>query len=721
VISQLGCNGSASNPEPRPTPSPTAATAISKSFTQPKPPQEPSPFRFAEIASSAGIDFVHVSGMTDEKYFPTANGSGVALLDYDGDGLLDIYFASACSLPIQGTPDGQNRLYRNLGNLQFEDVTEQSGLGYRGFCHGIIAGDFDNDGDPDVFLANYLDNRLYLNNGDGTFRDVSREAGVAPPDFQGRLIAASDAPETLTIDAVPGLLWAIEGQEPSRDLTVPIRPGQRLIFRQADPTAPRALDLLVDPSRLQKVGDPPRPDAWFREIGSGSSRIAMPADPLAPGAAPIVLTELEVVSIPDRPVPFQCAVHRPAWSSGGACLDMDDDGDLDIYVANYGWWTVEQHGSKFCGDSRRNVRQYCSPKEVTTVKHLFYRNDGLRDGIPRFTDVYDQFLVNARGEPIPGRSDGHGFGVVAADLNEDGKIDLYVANDQNPAFVFLNLGGGKFRDATEESGAAYDEKGQTQSGMGVDAEDIDGDGKPELIKTHFANEYNTLYQNLGNGTFYDQTAAYGLASAAMPWVGWGVALADFDSDGWPDVFVTNGHVDDNYYLLDQPNITYEEPPLLWRNVGLGSGPGGSRRFKLATLGVGPYFEASHVGRGAAFGDLDNDGDIDIVVNHKGGPPALLRNDTPLGDNRWIRLKLRGTRSNRDSIGAQIQVVLGDRTIVRQRKGGCSMESTNDPRVTIGLGPHPRIETLIVRWPSGAETILQDVETNTELELIEPES
>jgi hypothetical protein len=658
--------------------------------------------------------------MTPEKYFPSANGSGVAIFDYDGDGRLDLYFASACSLPLSGSPDGQNRLYRNLGDMKFEDVTEQSGLGYRGFCHGIIAGDLDNDGDQDVFLATYLDNRLYLNNGDGTFRDVSREAGIAPPAFKGRLVAKSDAPLTLIIDAVPGLRWKIDGGEPTDDLVIPIRSGQRLIFRQADATAPRALDLLVDPARIQKVGDAPKPDAWFREIGSGETRIAATRPPAAEGASPEILAEIEVVTDPDVPVPFQCAAHRPAWSSGGACLDMDDDGDLDIYVTNYGWWTVEQHGSKFCGDTRRNVRQYCSPKEVTTVKHLFFRNDGLKDGVPTFTNVYDEFLVNARGEPIPGRSDGHGFGVVAADLNEDGKIDLYVANDQNPAFVFLNQGGGKFRDATEESGAAYDEKGQTQSGMGVDAEDIDGDGKPELIKTHFANEYNTLYQNLGNGTFYDQTAAYGLASAAMPWVAWGVALADFDSDGWPDVFVTNGHVDDNYYLLDQPNVTYEEPPLLWRNVGMGSGPGGSRRFKLATQGVGPYFDASHVGRGAAFGDLDDDGDIDIVVNHKGGAPALLRNDTPRGENRWIRLALRGTRSNRDAIGAQIQAVVGERTIVRQRKGGCSMESTNDPRVTIGLGPSKRIETLLIRWPSGAETTMKVVETNREIEIVEPE-
>src|SRR5262249_31015364 len=186
------------------------------------------------------------------------------------------------------------------------------------------------------------------------------------------------------------------------------------------------------------------------------------------------------------------------------------------------------------------------------------------------------FLVNDEGKKIPGRSDGHGFGVVAADLDGDGKIDLYVANDQNPAFLFLNKGNGTFRDATDPSGAAYDEKGKTQSGMGVDAEAIDGDGKPELFRTNFEGEYNTLYQNFGGGNFMDLTASFGLAADALPWVGWGCALGDFDNDGWPDCFVTNGHVDNN--LVKTP---YEEPALLHQNVPLQGGATASRKFRLA--------------------------------------------------------------------------------------------------------------------------------------------
>jgi hypothetical protein len=557
-------------------------TKVMPQAANPAVPQEPSPFRFEDVAKTGGIDFVHFSGMTPDKHFPTANGSGVAVFDFDGDGKMDLYFATATLLPPGTAKKGPNRLYKNLGGGKFKDGTEASGLGYVGFCHGIVVGDVDNDGDQDVFLCVYGANVLYLNNGDGTFRDVSQAAGV----------------------------------------------------------------------------------------------------------------------------------DKPNWSSGGAFFDYDDDGDLDLYVTNYGEW-VYPRDAKPCPDERK-VPQYCSPKSIKTVKHMLYRNDGVKDGVPHFTNVYDEFLVDDKGKTIPGRSDGHGFGVVAADLNGDGKIDLYIANDQNPAFLFINLGGGKFKDATEESGAAYDEKGRAQSGMGVDAEDINGDGRPELLRTNFKDEYNTLYQNLGNGAFYDQSPMFGAAADDLPWVGWGCALADFDNDGWPDRFVTNGHVDDN--SRDTP---YAEPPLLHRNVPLQAGPDAGRRFKLATRGVGPYFETTHVGRGAAFGDLDDDGRLDIVVNHKDGAPAVLLNRTPPSGNRWIRLRLVGTRSNRDAVGARVEVVVGNRTIYRQRKGGASLESAHDPRLLIGVGPAEEITKLTVHWPKGGDTTLEHVKPDQTIEVTEP--
>lgn len=538
---------------------------------------ESSPFRFAEIAKESGIDFVHVSGMTADKHFPTANGSGCAFLDYDGDGLLDVYFCSATYLPLGKSGGGRNRLYKNLGGNKFKDVTESAGVGFQGFCHGAIVGDVDNDGDPDLFLCNYGANRFYLNNGDGTFKDVTKQAGL----------------------------------------------------------------------------------------------------------------------------------DTPGWSSSGAFIDYDNDGDLDLYVSRYGDWKLPDD-DVFCGDTEKRIRLYCSPRSIRTVRHLFYRNNG--DGT--FTDVYDKVIktIDPETKAIKPRGDGHGFGVVAADLNNDGKIDLYVANDMNPNFLFLNNGDGTFDDATEASGAAYDEKGQAQSGMGVDAEDVDGDGLPDLIVTNFQNEYNTLYQNLGKGTFMDSTPFFGLAADTTPWVGWGTALADFDNDGWPDHFVTNGHVDDNRRLLGE-NTDYEEPALLFVNKA-------GKRFRLATRDAGPYFDGKHVGRGAAFGDVDNDGDIDILVNHKDGPGALLRNDSP-AKHHWVRLKLQGTKSNRDAIGAKIELTVGGRTLHRQRKGGCSMLSANDPRVTVGVGSYEEVDTLVVRWPSGLVTTMEKVKTDKEYAIVEP--
>ena len=494
---------------------------------------ESSPFRFAEIAREAGIDFVHFSGMNEEKHFPTANGSGVAIFDYNNDGLLDLYFATATLLPLGTAEKGPNRLYKNLGNNKFQDVTEASGLGFRGFCHGIISGDIDNDGDQDVFLCNYGSNKLYLNNGNGTYKDISKEAGI-------------DAPN---------------------------------------------------------------------------------------------------------------------WSSGGAMLDYDNDGFLDIYVTNYGRWNYPEDHIRV-GDAQKKVWLYASPRSIKTVKHLFYHNNRNRT----FTDVLDKVMTAEHDVEDPvtktkkkerrpeSRGDGHGFGVVTADVNNDGLIDIFVANDMNPNFLFLNRGDGTMEDVSEISGAAYNINGMAQSGMGVDAEDVNGDGLPELFVTNFANEYSTLYQNFGKGIFYDNTPFFGLASDSMPWVKWGCALADFDSDGWPDCFIANGHVDNNRRDLGQP-VDYEEIPLLFRNFG-------GKRFRISTRDVGPYFDTKHVGRGAAFGDIDNDGDIDIVVNHKDGAPALLRNDTKTG-NHWIRFALEGTKSNRDAIGTKLEVTIAGLEVEKQ--------------------------------------------------------
>ncbi len=609
LVSAWGCGTSStgsSSAAPTPTPSPAPGEVVKAGpIVVPKKPEAPkpkivgdrlgtltnepivmskqtetSPFRFAEIAQESGVDFVHFSGMTKDKHFPTANGSGLAIFDYDNDGKLDLYFCTCTLIPVGSAQKGPNRLYRNLGGNKFVDVTEKAGVGFRGFTHGAIAADIDNDGDQDLFLCNYGPNVLYLNKGDGTFEDISKSSGIG----------------------VPG------------------------------------------------------------------------------------------------------------WSSGGAVLDYDNDGDLDFYIPNYGEWKYPDDAKQFCGDEEKHIRLYCSPRSVRTVKHFFYRNNGDKT----FTNVYDQAIVTIDPDTkarAP-RSDGHGFAAVTADVNGDGKIDIYVANDMNPNFLFLNNGDGTFEDATDFSGAAFDEKGQAQSGMGVDAEDVDGDGLPELFVTNFQNEYNTLYQNFGKGRFMDSTPFFGLAADTTPWVGWGTALVDLDNDGWPDNFVTNGHVDDNRKEIGE-NIEYQEPPLLFLNLRA------KKKFRLATRDAGPYFDTKHVGRGAGFGDLDNDGDMDIVVNHKDGAPAILRNDSK-SENHWIRLELQGTKSNRDAVGTRVEVTVGGRTIYRQRKGGYSMQCSNDPRLTIGVGPSAEIEKLVIRWPSGAVTTEEHLKTDRAYKKIEPE-
>jgi hypothetical protein len=515
-----------------------------------------SPFRFTEITKPAGINFVNYSGMTEAKHLPTAYGFGVAIFDYDNDAKLDVCFATATRLPLGTISSGTNRLYRNLGGERFQDVTKSSGLDFAGFCHGIVTGDIDNDGDQDVFLCNFGTNVLFLNRGDGTFEDITGAAGLG----------------------------------------------------------------------------------------------------------------------------------EPGWSTAGAFLDFDNDGFLDLYVARYGHWRLPENDQNCTAPndwnkSGRPVRVYCSPKSVRPARHLLYRNNGNRT----FTDVTEKAGV--------GRTDGRGLGVVAADLNNDLRIDLYVANDMCPNFVFINQGDGTFQDATESSGAGYGASGETRAGMGVDAEDVNRDGLPDLFVTNFWNEPNSLFINLGDGLFHEQTKTSGMMHDSLPWVGWGCGLIDFDNDGWPDCFVANGHIDDN---LQQAGIDtpYAEPALLHRNLF-------GRRFASEARGAGSYFEQSHVGRGVAFGDLDDDGDVDLIINHKDGPPALLRNDTPSG-NHWIRICLVGTKSNRDAVGALVDVQTDAQgpPLVRQRKGGASLGSSHDPRLLVGLGGAATVRRLTVRWPSG---------------------
>jgi hypothetical protein len=544
-------------------------TAFAESFDLTSSSAAPTTIRFREITGTTGINFVHCSGNSSEKRFPTTNGSGVAMLDYDGDGRLDLYFATTRNFPLDAPTNSHgNRLYRNLGNGTFEDVTESAGVGFSGFNHGLAVGDVDGNGFPDLFLANFGPNVLYLNQGDGTFRNASEASGA------------------------------------------------------------------------------------------------------------------------------QCGL----WSSGAAVFDYDGDGDLDLYISCYGQW-VDDGSHPYCGDAARRIRTYCSPLTIPPQRHFLFRNLG--DGT--FEDVTESAGIL--------RADGRGMGVVAADVNRDGWIDLYVANDLSPHFLFLNRGDGTFDDATESSGAAVSGAGDYQAGMGVDAEDLTGDGLPELFATHFREDYNTLYLNLDGRTFQDISARAGIVKESLPDVGWGCALADFDNDGLPDMMVVNGHIDDNLTALTGVDIPQAEPAKIWRNVGEG-------RFRRV-LDAGPFFDVGHVARGAAFGDLDDDGDLDVVISRMDGPPAVLRNES--APRSWLRLALVGDRTGRPAIGAVAEVHAGGRVIYRQLKGGGSYLSVNDPRLLIGLGPAEQVERVVVHWPGGSRSELTNPAVDRTYRVEGPES
>jgi len=543
-----GCQPAANAPIYARSTAPTGTKAMAAGF------DDRSAIRFRDVSEFTGITFSHFSGKSPERFFPTNLGSGVAMLDFDSDGWLDLYFATTRNLPLESPNRSEgNKLYRNRGDGTFEDVTAQAGVGFRGFTHGVAVGDVDGNGYPDLYLTNLGPNVLYLNRGDGTFVDATK--------------------------------------------------------------------------------------------GSGAEGLG--------------------------------------WSTGAAMLDYDGDGDLDLYVSCYGRWT---YGGErpFFGNLRTGERAYCPPTVITPARHLLLRNrgGGVFEDVSRLAGVL--------------RHDGRGLGVVAADLNRDGWTDLYVANDMSPNFLFLNRGDGTFEDATEVSGAALNSYGMTQASMGVDAEDVTGDGNPELIVTNFRDEYSTVYRNLSGGCYQDVSAWAGVIPESRLGVGWGCGLVDFDNDGWPDLLVVNGHVDDN--LPSNGGILPQaEPAKVWRNQGDG-------RFRLVR-DPGPFFAADHVARGAAFGDLDNDGDIDVVISLMDKRPAVLLNESPR--RSWIRFELMTGTPGRPAIGAVVEVQTEGRVICRQLKGGGSYLSANDPRLLVGLGSATRVERVVIHWPSGACSTLVD--------------
>ena len=510
---------------------------------------------FVDQAAQAGLNAKNTFGGVDtKKYILETTGTGVAIFDYDNDGWPDIFIVNGTTL--EGScagPAPSNHLYRNNHDGTFTDVTEQAGLVHTGWGQGVCAGDYDNDGNRDLYVTYYGKNVLYHNNGNGTFTDVSEKAHVA---------------------------------------------------------------------------------------GTGN-----------------------------------------AWSTGCSFVDYDRDGKLDLFVATYVDFDVKTAPAP--GERAsciwKGVPVMCGPRGLPWSKNILYHNNG--DGT--FEDVTAKAKID--------QTNGHyGFSVSTFDYDDDGWPDIYVACDSTASVLYHNNRDGTFTDVAVTAGAAFNEDGKEQAGMGSTIGDYNGDGRLDIFKTNFSDDTATLYRNNGDNTFDDVTFAAGLGLHTR-YLGWGTMFIDVDNDGWLDLLLVNGHV---YPEVDSQHLgsDYREPRILYHNKGDGT-------FEDISAHSGPGITTASSGRGLAIGDLWNDGRLSAVISNMSAPPSLLVNQVHSA-NHWIAFKFIGTRSNRDGIGAKIQVKAGERILVDEVRSGSSYISNNDIRVHFGLGVANKLDRVEVRWPSG---------------------
>ena len=386
------------------------------------------------------------------------------------------------------------------------------------------------------------------------------------------------------------------------------------------------------------------------------------------------------------------------WGAGCAFIDYDRDGHLDLFAANYIDFDLANAPVPESGLCRyKGVPVACGPPGLRGGKNVLYHNRG--DGT--FEDVSVKSGITAA-------TGTYGLGVSTLDFDDDGWTDLYVANDSNPSTLYRNNHDGTFTDIAVTAGCAYSQDGKPQAGMGVAIGDYDHNGTMDIFKTNFAGDTSTLYANGGKGFCEDRTFQSGVGRNTR-WLGWGVAFVDLDLDGWLDLFLVNGHV---YPEVDQlkTEMGYRQRKVVYRNLGNG-------RFEDVTEVLGAPVTTPKAGRGAAFADIDNDGDVDIIVNNVNDTPDLFRTKAPSSRN-WLIVKLVGKQSNRSAIGARVRAVAGDRMQVQEVRGGGSYYSQNDLRVHFGLGDATRVDRVEVRWPTGMEESWTDVPVNRILTLEE---
>lgn len=513
-------------------------------------PTPDSPIWLRDLTPQTGITWRHTDGSSGKRYIVETISAGMATFDYDGDGLIDIYFVNGA--PLKGTtwqgPPPRNALYRNLGNFRFQDVTEQAGVGETGYGLGVTVGDYDNDGRPDIYVSNYGPKVLYRNNGDGTFTAVSHQAGVA------------------------------DGN---------------------------------------KVG-------------------------------------------------------------AGACfLDIDRDGNLDLYVANYVDFSYDTYKPHYA--EGRHI--YPSPMAYNAVPDVLFRNQG--DGIFRDVTAEAGIVEDAAGT---------GMGMICADYDNDGDIDIFVLNDVARNYLWENDGHGKFREVSIERGLAFDAHGRYLASMGVDCADYNNDGWLDFFQTSYSDQQPALYRNSGQG-YFDEVASQAIPGGSLlPYINWGTHFVDLDNDGWVDLFVANGNTQDNLGKYSARE-SYEAPnTVLWNITG--------RQFVDISDRVGDGLAPRYSSRGSAADDLDNDGRVDVVLLNARSLPTVIRNESPQAGRHWIELELRGTTSNRDGVGAHVFVTAGGITQLRELHSGRSYQGHCGSRLHFGVGPAAQIEKVEVRWLGG---------------------
>ena len=536
------------------------AKAVPKASSKTKIDLQSPRIQVRDVAIDAGINHTDVhGGVKTNKYILEMTGHGVAVIDFDNDGWRDLFFVNGTR--IDASTPAPHKLYRNLGDGRFEDVTVNSGIVNKGWGQGVCAGDVDNDGLVDLLVTSYGHNVLYRNQGKGKFEDVTQRTGL---------------PVT----------------------------GQR-------------------------------------------------------------------------------------WATGCAMIDYDRDGLLDLFVSNYVAFDLNRAAapgsSPFC--FWKGLAVFCGPKGFPTGRNALYRNVA-----GKFVDVSKQAGILIGGLH-------YGLGVAAADYDNDGWPDIYVACDSTPGILYRNNRNGTFTNVAVEAGAAYGGSGQELGSMGVAAGDYDNDGLIDIVKTNFMDETSTLYKNLGGWFFDDATYTAGLGLHTKI-VGWGVELFDFDQDGWKDIFMANGHIYPELTGL-KTGESYSQPRILYWNLHNGA-------FRDVTNAAAELMKP-YSSRGVATGDFDGDGTLEVAVVNINERPSLYRFDADRGNA--ILVELIGTKSNRSAIGARVTVDAGGQRQTSDVRSGSSFASQPDFRVHLGVGKATMVDKITIQWPSGASEELTDVEAN----------